>query len=229
MHTTRLQTLSKHSTTSAPIHSARFAGVCMALLVLQATSASAQVTISARENGGDVVFTVSGSLDPGAPGTTGGFGPETRLEPSAGEFEIWMTDSTAKPFALDAVVLFGPGAVELDVGIGSGSNIAIFGTQIWLDDSYNAGDPLNSTLTFTGATFGSLGVTARAAPYVWTVTQTGDTITLRFPDIERKQQLAQKIQNVRRQLKKARKLGQTPKVKRLSKQLRRLTLEFNSL
>lgn len=230
MNTTRLRALSIPSATRASIHFVRFAGVCTALIMLSATSASAQVTISARETGGDVVFTVSGAFDPGTSSNSTNFGPETKLNPSGGEFEIWMTNSTAKSIALDAAVPFGPGAETQDVGIGSGSNIAIFGGDLWLDNAYMAGDPLNGTLTFAGATFTSLGVTARALPYVWTVTETGATIALRFPDIEsRKQELARQIQKVRKQIKKARKLGQTPKVKRLAKQLGRLGLEFNSL
>ncbi len=208
-----------------------FGASCVGLLLLIANSANAQLIIEGEEIGPDVIFTISGSLSPGVPLDTGSFLPETIVSPVDGRFEAWQTTSDVEKFALDADVPFGAGGNMEDVGVGTGDNIAILMSEIILDDTYVAGTPLNATLTFSGADFASLGIDVSSGPYVWTVTETGATITLQFP-IDNSALIASlksKIKKFKRKVKIAKRKGQRSKAKRLQKKLRKLQRTLRAL
>lgn len=213
------------------LHPGIFAATCIASLTLFANSAWAEVTIVAREIGGNVVFTFSGSLNPGTGTPDDEFGKETRLDPSGGQIESWQTTANTRLFGLDAVVSFGSGGDTGDVGEGTGTNIAIFDNGLFLDNTYTPGDPINSTLTFSGTTFAGLGVAARVTPYVWTITETGDTISLRFPDeiAAAKAKIRKQIRNLKKKIRVAKQNGQNSKARRLQKKVRKLKLRLRRL
>jgi hypothetical protein len=200
------------------------AAACVSVLLASIAPASAQVVIFGEEVGPDVVFTVSGSFDPGAPTPGNDFSVETIFEPSSGEFEAWQTATIVNRFALDATVPFGTGLLQEDVGIGAGDNFAIFGDELYLDNTHVAGTPINTTLTFAGTTLADLGVDVAGGPYVWTVTNSAATITMLFtlpaPTVDNsalRTSLSKKIKKLKKEARLAKRKGQSAKAKRLLK------------
>jgi hypothetical protein len=200
------------------------AAACVSVLLASITPASAQLVIFGEEVGPDVVFTVSGSFDPGAPTPGNDFSPETIFDPSGGHFEAWQTATIVNRFALDATVLFGAGVLQENVGIGAGDNFAIFGDELSLHNTYVAGTPINTTLTFAGTTLAALGVDVAGGPHVWTVTDSGGTITMLFtlpaPKVDNsalRTSLSKKIKKLKKEARLANRKGQSAKAKRLLK------------
>lgn len=166
----------------------RWLCLAIALFLAQWSSvetARAEVFILGEEVGPDVVFTVSGSLDLPAPAGTDNFSIETVLFPSGGDFEAWQANGNTNRYTLTAEVPFGTGGNSYNLGVGSGDNIAIFDTRLFLSDTYSSGDRLNSTLTFAGTDLATLGVDT-TREHVWTIAGTGDTITMYFSKASRR-------------------------------------------
>ena len=204
------------------------AAACVSVLLASITPASAQLVIVGQEVGANVVFTVSGSFDPGASTPGVFFAPETRFDPPGGKFEAWQTGATMKRFALEATVPFGTGLDQLNVGIGAGDNFAILGNELFLVVTYTAGTPINTTLTFAGTTLAALGVDVAGGPHVWTVTDSGGTITMQFappaqftqpaPTVDNsalRTSLSKKIKKLKKEARLAKRKGQSAKAKRL--------------
>lgn len=95
-------------------------------------SARAEVTITAVESGGNVVFTVSGAVDTNGKYNAGNFAAQTVLNPKLGDIEIWPTETVADQIDLQAAVPFGDGSDMQDVGVGSGVGFAIFNAKLYL-------------------------------------------------------------------------------------------------
>lgn len=215
------------------------AAACVSVLLGSITPASAQVVIFAEEVGPDVVFTVSGSFDPGTPDATSTLAPETWLDPSTGDFEAWQTSSDMNQFSLNEAVPFGTGLVKENIGIGTGDNFGIFGSNLNLNATYTAGLPINTTLTFAGTTFAALGVDVSGGPYVWTLAGNGATITLEFPELPEpapavdnsalKKSLSKKIKKLKKKAKLAKGKGQSGKAKRLLKKVKKLQKMLKAL
>lgn len=200
-------------------------GLFAFISVLTLTQAvQAGVTITAQETGGKVVFTLSGSLNPGTPGVPEPFGPETILDPKNGDIEAWQTSAPASRYALASKVIFGTPNTFPNDGIGTGTNFAIFGNEVVLDASYTAGSAINSTLTFTGTTLSELGVTSRLDSYVWQITETGDTISMIFPAeiAAANAPLNKNIKKLKAKIRNAKRNGQTSKAKKLTKKMKKL-------
>ena len=198
-----------------------------------APHARAELTITGQERFGDVVFTFSGTMDTTGAVGAGPFFVETKFEPSEGDIEAWQTDSDTARLALDAAVPFGTGPALTDVGVGSGDNIALLGDDLYLEDTYVSGSPLNATLTLAGTDFATLGVDAAGGPYMWTVTGNGDTVVMSFlPTLDNsaaRAALLKKIKKLQKKSKKFKKKGKKAKAKKLGKKVKKLKAQLAAL
>jgi hypothetical protein len=144
------------------------------------------VTINFTETGGDVVATLSGSLTDASAWTVSSvnYNSINSLFPIAGVTYFWAGGTGTSYNAAVA------GSGTWTFGFGSGTPVtpssvsgdlftfARAGDSIGLPSNYNFNSPTNlsSTMTFSGATFVSLGITATPVA----VTYGGDTIQLTF-------------------------------------------------
>ena len=213
----------------------------LTLLALAALlpAARAELTVTGVETGGGVVFTFVGSLDTTGAVSDGVFTPETNLNPGVGTLEAWQGTTDAVLLNLQSSVSFGANVGSFNVGMGSGDNIAIFGDDLTIADSYVSGSPFAATLTFTATNLASLGVNAVGGPYVWTLVGSGDTITMIFPqyslpppaannatEIAR---LKRKIRQLQKKARKAKKKGQKTKAKKLKRKLKKARKELKAM
>ena len=158
-----------------------FAVVLIASVMTPNTARSA-VIITFEETGGSITMDLSGSLDlTGAtPLGTNAFG--TLFSPTSIIFGLMLVTGTN---TVDVYAgLSGPSAVG-----GGGLNFVIpaspSSTSFWLQpvfnqfavpEGYASGDPLNVTLSFTGQSFATMGLT-QGDQFIWTI-PSGDTITM---------------------------------------------------
>ncbi len=173
--------LTKHTTGLA-------AALALFLSAAAWTPSYSAVTITAVETGSDVVFTYSGSIDLTNLGSPSPFNNlNSAIVPSAGQFQsIGSTNSPngnyyTATFTGDAA--FGSGfGVSADSSTGDKFGFLKGSNLIALDASYNSNDALNGTITYTGKTFSSLGVTA--GTYVYTMTEdNSNTITMNIGSV----------------------------------------------
>ena len=68
----------------------------------------------------------------------------------------------------------------------------------------------------------ALGVDASGSPYVWTLTGSGDTITLNVSDGAAAKAISSKIKKLQKKAKKLKKKGQKAKAKKLLKKVKKL-------
>lgn len=141
---------------------------------LIAGSAQAAVLFSFEETGGDVVGTLSGSLD--LEGATP-FGPSPIpldvIRPNAGFVSV--SGGAGARYAILGPAIFGTGSAVFGVGDGDAFSVNGGFQAISVPDGYGGGQ-LNSTLTFAGTTLALLGITP--GEYVYSLPN--DTVTLRF-------------------------------------------------
>ena len=220
---------------------AAFAG--LAILFLAISPARSELTISVEETGGDVVFTFSGDIDTTGKVAFGNFGAATTLYPMEGDIEVTAASTDVDRIDLQATVAFGSGSSMEDVGVASGDTIAIYDSRLFLSQSYVSGSPINTTLTFAGATFASLGVDNNGGPYVWTTVTSGDTITMSFPEppvlppanqnafanASEKSALFRGIKGLQKKAKKLKKKGKKAKAKKLQKKIKKLKKQLKAL
>ena len=142
------------------------------------------VIIKAYEDGGNVIFEGSGSLD-----MTGAVYMDTvntgtiRVRPSTSQFQS-IGQAPGSP-SVDRYTLpgastpgsFGTGATAVTVGTPTGDNFGLRNNGFWVPEGYVGGN-ISFLATFTGANFSpaSLGMT-RGTSYTWTLAS-GDTIVL---------------------------------------------------
>ena len=142
-------------------------------------SASASVLFSFDESGGNVVGTLSGSLD-----LTGATSSATSVSSSN---EIWpfraiVVSGIASASSLDGYTVTGPYAFGSNLitlassSTGSAFFLSPYFNIVGLPQGYSSGADLSGTLSFAGATFASLDITP--GDYVYTLPH--DSITLRF-------------------------------------------------
>lgn len=158
-----------------------FLMMLMLLLGAAATPAAAAVTITARETGGNVVFTSAGSLNLSGltrnpSGTTTLFGGINTTVPY-----VVLGASPVTPVTVD---LYQPTSIPAAFGtdpnnkianVGSGPRWGVFSSRVYVPTTYASGDSLAGSLAFNGATFQSLGITP--GTYVWS--WANDTVTLK--------------------------------------------------
>ena len=157
-----------------------FAVVLIASVMTPNTAQSA-VIINFEETGGSITMDLSGSLDlTGATFALGASSTAVYFSPSSSFF--------------NSMLVTGTGMVDLYSGLSGPANLggstataladSPSSTSFWLrpalnqfavPDGYVSNDPLNATLTFTGQTFMSLGLT-EGDQFIWTLPN--DTITM---------------------------------------------------
>jgi len=220
------------------------AAACFGILY-SAIPAAAQITIYAQEVGPDVVFTVSGSIDPGTPDRTNFYESETFFDSNLSSIKAWQSDHLVNQYYLVESVDIGGGGSLKDVGIGAGDNFSITISVLTLDDDYVANSPINTTLTFPGTTFADLFVDVEGGPYVWTVINSSATITLQFSPPATssvattnsapldftavKNSLKKKIKKLKKKAQQARKRGGLRAAKNLLKNAKKLQKKLKAL
>ena len=199
--------------------------------LLSGLPARAEITITAEEKDGNVVFSFSGELDT----TDLVDGPSTfgmgRLKP--GNPVLLLIGSGVPESFAPRAGLGGPSS--LGSGGDSTTNIATgdifgispaFGTVI-LPDGYVSNTPISGSMTFIMATFETLGMDSPVQPQVWTLLNTpADRIVLRFPAQIAKVKAAYSsmIRELTKKRKVAKRKSQTSKVRRFNRQIRKLNL-----
>jgi hypothetical protein len=150
----------------------------LSAVVFGASAAPAAVLFAFEEVGGNVVGTLSGSLD-----LTGLFFTNTQflgsgITPISAVAAIDGGGAQVSAFSgISGPSSFGSGGLALGDS-SSGSAFRIDGSlgEVSVATTYASLTPLSGTLTFLGKSFASLGITA--GTYVYTAPS--DTITLRF-------------------------------------------------
>jgi len=211
------------------------------LLALFTSLAHSDITITARETGGNVVFSYSGSLVTDSYATQlFSWAPE--VDPD--EAQLYFADLTSNAF--DQVIGDPVGSDPGNFGTGTGfSNGVLSGDSFVIRPDilaypagYISGSPLSGSLTIAGQTFASLGIDPSGAPYQWVVSG-GDTISLVFPttptpsvvstnDVLRTS-LQNKIRELKKKAKKAKKAGRIALSKKLKKKIKKLSKKLRSL
>jgi hypothetical protein len=152
------------------------------LMAAGALPARAIVIVNATEIGGNVVFAGGGTLnlaDLAGPSSTGS---NAGIFPSSEIALLGANPSTSVPvdFYSGGVVSpgpFGPGGGTIG-DLGSGDRFGVFQTSLVVPAGYSSGGLLNGSITFTGATFASLGVTPGTYIWSWSEEETADSFIL---------------------------------------------------
>ncbi|TWU51858.1 hypothetical protein [Rubripirellula reticaptiva] len=150
------------------------------LVCLNVSATQAAVVVQMREMAGDVVFSYAGSLDlsgVGNPGLSFSFGGIT---PSGGDLSFASPSGTETEIYSTAIAtssVFGSGG-RTPGSVFQGDPFSVSSSAITMPRNYISGSPIVGSFSFQGQSFSSLGINSLAAPYVWTVNGSGDSITL---------------------------------------------------
>lgn len=213
---------------------------CLSIMALSSTRSNADISITARETGGDVVFSFSGSIDltglgESQPTSSRGavypvnayveFGPLTAIPESNSLYlnSIVTADSGAS---------IGAGGYVLATSV-SGSYFSVNNNSIKLPLDYASGTEISGSMTFEGKSLADLQVTQTETPAVWVMTN-GQKITFSTLDTggdngEAKAELEKKIKKLKKEIKTAKAKGQKARVKKLTKKLRWLKSKLEKL
>ncbi len=154
----------------------------VATAMLAIVPAKASVLISFQETGGDVVATLSGSMDLTGETidyttSTFTFGP--LISPTAGFFRnsLGTSQSIVGYYSVVSNASYPYGSTSnIFATSSSGDFFTLAGSNIFLSSGYGFGSALNGSMTFVGATLSSLGL--NLGDTVYNVV-TGDNITIR--------------------------------------------------
>ena len=156
-----------------------------ALLALTLGGASrAEYVVNLTETGGDVVAIGSGTIN--TAGLTyhsdlGGGTSTPQADNGTALFGSGVDASgshVAVFFGISGPASFGVGT-ELGGTSGTGDFVGIFGGgELWLTFDYVSGSPLNSTSTWSGSTFSSLGLTPGTYVWTWGTGANADSFTM---------------------------------------------------
>lgn len=155
-------------------------------------AAKAGIIVNVSEIGGDVVFSGSGTLNLDALSHISSESWEGYISPIQGDV---LLGSSPASFAqtlefysptISGPSKFGPGNGTLDPIIGDGgtgdrfgmANIVGLGPAVIVPDGYVSGDPLVGSLTFSGTSLATLGVTEGVYVWSWGTGGNADTFTL---------------------------------------------------
>jgi hypothetical protein len=151
---------------------------------LMATESPAAVLFAFEETGGNVVGTLSGSLNLIGNAPWGQFGGVSQVVPSSGFLGSSLSPISANTDAYTATGPQGFGSGGLTRGLGFGDPFMITslpGTRfIGVPNGYASGSALSGSLVFQEASFATLGVDPGS--YVYRLEGSPDTVTLRFGD-----------------------------------------------
>jgi hypothetical protein len=155
--------------------------IVAATLAALSTTAQSAAVISFTESGAGVFATLSGSLDLSGMVSGGTFGSVVGMDSGAARIGIGAGGQTQVLF--DAVLAgpasFGTGGTVFGTGAGDALFLAGDLGDLYLPQGYVSGASLSATLSFAGATYASLGVTAGSHLYTL---RSGDTLTVTFAD-----------------------------------------------
>jgi hypothetical protein len=154
-----------------------------ALFSLATASVQAAINITIIEDGLDVLLSGSGTANLTALTlfTTTSYG--AGMSPEFGVISIGPTSPVDVDVysGISGITAFGSGSEGADpASSGSGDAIGYqaFNSFLALPSGYSSGDPLNSSTTYTGASFASLGITPGTYTATWGSGGTADSITL---------------------------------------------------
>ncbi len=149
-----------------------------------ATSAQANVILTAVESGGDVVISGGGTLD------LGGWGDEidTTLDTGSvaassvfvlgGLGTVFVNSWRDEPASFTGPTNIGPGSFLFSADDGSGDRFGlVFSGGLIVPDGYASGNPLNSSSTYTGRTLAFMGIEVGDYTWSWGSAE-GQSITL---------------------------------------------------
>ncbi|MDF7807787.1 PEP-CTERM sorting domain-containing protein [Pontiellaceae bacterium B12219] len=154
----------------------------MAITLMMAFYSHAGIIVNLVEQGSDVVATATGSLDMSA------FNPTGSSNPGTVSSYMWLDIGSAMTFGgtggndfYTADTLIGP---ESSMGTGgylgastadTGTTIGWYGQSLTIGSDYVSGASIDREMTFSNASFNSLGL--NEGSYVWTFTTDGNTET----------------------------------------------------
>jgi PEP-CTERM motif len=137
------------------------------VLVLGGTSHGGYV-VNVTQSGGDVVAAGSGTIDP-TDLTPPGLGNAGALFNGILDVALFGPSSPVAATYYDGINdpnAFGTVDYNFGADSGNGDLVGVQGSRLWLPQDYVSGSLLNSTDTFSGQTFASLGLTP--GTYTWT-------------------------------------------------------------
>ncbi len=145
------------------------------------TTAMAAYTITFAEVGGNVVATGTGSINTTALASAGSV---TMSSMTDGAFSIAAVGNTTPTQMWEAVsgpLSFGTGTLSFADQF-SGDTVGILGStnRVAVPNSYLSGTMLNSSATWTGATFASLGLDLGTYEWTWGSGPTADKFTVQI-------------------------------------------------
>jgi hypothetical protein len=145
-------------------------------LSLMVTDAPAAVEFVFEEAGGNVVGTLSGSLDLTGATPVGDFSSDKGAV--LPRFGILSLPGDGLTYAASGPGDFGQGFPIEIASSASGSSFLAQGNLVGVPIGYSSGQSLSGTMTFLGASFVSLGIDP--GTYAYTLQGSNDTVTLRF-------------------------------------------------
>jgi hypothetical protein len=152
------------------------------MLIALPQDARAAIIVTMDEIGGDVIVTGNGTADLTDLTLTSSGGAIAVLVPNSDQFTIGAGGSIDVYTGLSAPGPFGPGGFVLPtVSAGDIMGILDVGSPgLLLPGSYTSGAVLAGSSTFTGHSFGSLGVTPGTYVWTWGTGPTADSLTLQI-------------------------------------------------
>jgi hypothetical protein len=209
-------------------------------MALSSTRSNADISITAREVGSDVVFSYSGSIDLAGLGESLPTSSRAAVYPVNAYVEFGPLTAIPESNTLylnsivtaDSVASIGAGGYEHATSV-SGSYFSVNNNSIKLPLDYASGTEISGSMTFEGKSLSDLQVTKTDTPSVWVLTN-GQEITLTILDAGddnggEKRELEKKIKKLKKEIKTAKAKGQKSRVKKLTKQLRRLKSKLEKL
>lgn len=157
----------------------------LAVTVLSASSSRAAIVINMVESAGDVVATLSGSIDSlvGASLNQSGASTANQNFVRASDAYFIFSDIAPPSFGLydnydipTAPANFGSGGLTFSTSSTASTSMLFRASapQLWISQDYTLSTPVTGTLTWAGSDFTTLGVTE--GTYVWD--WGGDSMTL---------------------------------------------------
>jgi hypothetical protein len=164
------------------------------LLLAGISSSMGSVTITAFENGGDVVFSGSGTLNLSSLHHITSGGHLSGINPNELGVPVLVIGALT-----GTVEEYGWGGVSTPPSFGTGGSILAssgsgdsFGTTvdgqngeaavIWVPAGYVSGSWLSGSMTFTGQTFASLELISGIYTWSWGLGESADSMTLVIPE-----------------------------------------------
>ena len=157
-------------------------GIVVCAVAAIASSAQAEVTVTATEVGGDVVFEGSGSLNLDAWTFARNVADFPKIQPNNSIVVVGPTDDSGD-FYQSASNFSDPGAFGTGFMTtarrGSGALLGFRDSgDLIVPTGYVSGDPLSGSATYVEETFESLGMTVGTYTWTWGTGQPGESFTL---------------------------------------------------